>query len=502
MDKYIMAIDQGTTSSKAFIINRRGEIVGWGGHEFRQIYPRPGWVEHDPMEIWQTQERACRDALKNAYIEPIDIEAIGITNQRETTVLWERETGRPIANAIVWQCRRTSELCERLIRENRGDPIRKKTGLVVDAYFSATKIQWILQTVPDALEKAAKGELCFGTIDSWLVFNLTGGKVHATDPSNASRTMLFNIETCLWDREILEWLSIPEAVLPDVRDSSEIYGYTAPEVFGTAIPIGGVAGDQQAALFGQTCFEKGDIKNTYGTGCFVLANIGEKPLFSTRGLLTSVGWRLGSKATYVFEGSVFVAGAAVQWLRDGLGIIEKSGDIEALALTVPDNGGVHFLPAFAGLGTPYWDMYARGTITGITRGTHRGHLARATLESIAHQTKDVMEAIEADFGEELRELKVDGGAAENSLLMQFQADILGVPVIRPRFLQTTALGAAYLAGLATGYWSPHELRGFKQQADRFVPHMGEDERMERCRRWSRLVEMARMWGDGFRASSL
>ena len=499
MGRYIMAIDQGTTSSKAFIIDEGGEIVGQGGHPFRQIYPEPGWVEHDPMEIWETQKRACMEAIEAASIKAGDLAALGITNQRETTVVWERETGRPVANAIVWQCRRTSRLCERLIEQSREDAIRRKTGLLIDAYFSATKLQWILQTVPHAMERAERGDLCFGTIDSWLVFNLTGGKVHATDPSNASRTMLFNINEKIWDREILDWLGIPGGMLPQVLDSSTFYGLALPEVLGAEVPITGIAGDQQAALFGQGCFNRGDMKNTYGTGCFVLSNLGDVPLWSP-GLLTSIGWSIKGRTSYVQEGSVFVAGAAVQWLRDNLGIIGSSAEIETLARSVEDTGGVYFLPTFVGLGAPYWDMYARGTIVGITRGTSPAHLARATLEAIAHQSTDVIETMQGFSGQRHSPLRVDGGAAENDLLLQFQADMLGSQVVRPKNLQTTALGAAYLAGLASEYWrGQEELPCLKQDASLFAPRIGDAEREEKRARWRKLIEIARAWGDGRRA---
>jgi glycerol kinase len=495
---YILAIDQGTTSSKAFVINKAGEIVGQAGHAFNQIYPQPGWVEHNPVEIWETQKKACRDAVKDASIETRELVALGITNQRETTVVWDRETGRPVTNAIVWQCRRTSDLCERLIAQGRQDAFRKKTGLLIDAYFSATKLQWILQTIPHVMERARRGELCFGTIDSWLVFNLTGGKVHATDPSNASRTMLFNINDRTWDREILDWLEIPDSMLPRVLESSCSFGLTDPEVLGAEIPITGIAGDQQAALFGQGCFNRGDMKNTYGTGCFVLANLGDAPLWSP-GLLTSVGWSVKGQVTYVLEGSVFVAGAAVQWLRDNLGIIGSSAEIEALARSVPDTGGVYFLPAFVGLGAPYWDMYARGTIVGITRGTSQAHLARATLEAISHQSADVVEMMKDCSGRFLSALKVDGGAAENDLLMETQADILGVDVARPANLQTTALGAAYLAGLECGYWKGlEELPCSREKFRVFTPRMAAAQRHAERAKWRKLIEAARVWGDVLR----
>jgi glycerol kinase len=496
MRKFIMAIDQGTTSSKAFIIDDNGEILGQSGYEFKQYYPRPGWVEHDPMEIWESQKSACRDIMAKTDIKPSEIEAIGITNQRETTIVWERDTGKPITNAIVWQCRRTSSLCEELKRSGKEKAIRKKTGLIVDAYFSGTKLQWMLENIPKALERAKNGDLCFGTIDSWLVYKLRGGKVHITDYSNASRTMLFNINSLEWDREILDWLGIPSSMLPVARNSSEIYGQTIPEIFdGSSIPIAGIAGDQQAALFGQTCFKEGSVKNTYGTGCFVLANIGNKPILSESGLVTSVGWGLENHATYVLEGSVFIAGAAVQWLRDELGLIKSSREIESLAGKVTDSGGVYFLPAFVGLGAPHWDMYARGIICGITRGTNAAHIARATIEAMAYQTRDVTVCIERDSGYKLDQLRVDGGASENNLLMQFQADILGIPVIRPMKLQTTALGAGYLAGLATGFWkSLEEISQLGTQVEQFIPNMSGFERTERYKTWQKLVEMAKLWG--------
>jgi glycerol kinase len=496
MRKFVMAIDQGTTSSKAFIINHEGEILGQSGYEFKQYYPKPGWVEHNPVEIWESQKSACRDVIAKTDIRPSEIEAIGITNQRETTIVWERDTGKPLTNAIVWQCRRTSDLCEELKKDGKGKSIREKTGLIIDAYFSGTKIQWILENIPEAFKKAKNGDLCFGTIDSWLVYKLTGGKLHLTDFSNASRTMLYNIHSLSWDPEILNWLGIPSSMLPVVRNSSEIYGHTIPEIFGgSSIPIAGIAGDQQAALFGQTCFKKGSVKNTYGTGCFILANIGDKPILSKTGLITSVGWGLGNHVTYVLEGSVFIAGAAVQWLRDELGLIRNSGEIESLARKVSDNGGVYFLPAFVGLGAPHWDMYARGIICGITRGTNASHIARAVIESMAYQTRDVIVCMEMDSGYELEQLRVDGGAAENNLLMQFQADILGIPVIRPKKLQTTALGAGYLAGLATGFWKGlEEIGHLGTQVEHFIPAMSEIERNEHCKTWQKLVEMAKLWG--------
>lgn len=496
MRKFILAMDQGTTSSKAFLIDRRGEIQGESGYPLTQHYPRPGWVEHDPMEIWESQKSACLDVMAKTGVKPREIEAIGITNQRETTVVWERDTGRPLTNAIVWQCRRTSDLCEALKRSGKEESLREKTGLAVDAYFSGTKLQWILENIPEASRKANRGDLCFGTVDSWLVYKLTGGKRHVTDFSNASRTMLYNIHSLAWDSEILNWLGIPSSMLPVVRNSSEIYGQTMPELFGRAsLPIGGIAGDQQAALFGQGCFEGGSVKNTYGTGCFVVANTGDSPVVSQGGLLTSVGWGLGNRITYVLEGSIFIAGAAVQWLRDEIGLIKDSREIESLAREVADNGGVYFVPAFVGLGAPHWDMYARGTLCGITRGTKAAHLARAILESMAYQTRDVIVCMEKDVGCKLEQLRVDGGAAENNLLVQFQADILGIPVMRPGNLQTTALGAGYLAGLATGFWKDlEELGELRAAGEIFTPAMSDAERNERCRTWLKVVELAKLWG--------
>ena len=496
MRKFILAMDQGTTSSKAFLIDRHGEILGESAYPLTQHYPKPGWVEHDPMEIWESQKSACLDVMAKTSVKPQQIETIGITNQRETTVVWDRDTGRPVMNAIVWQCRRTSDLCEALKRSGKEESIREKTGLAVDAYFSGTKLQWILENIPEAARRASRGDLCFGTIDSWLVYKLTGGKRHVTDFSNASRTMLYNIHSLAWDSEILNWLGIPGSVLPVVRNSSEIYGQTMPELFGGAsLPISGIVGDQQAALFGQGCFTSGSVKNTYGTGCFVVANTGDRPVVSQDGLLTSLGWGLGNRVTYVLEGSIFIAGAAVQWLRDELGLIKDSREIESLAREVADNGGVYFVPAFVGLGAPHWDMYARGTICGITRGTKAAHLARAILESMAYQTRDVIVCMEKDAGSKLEQLRVDGGAAENNLLVQFQADILGIPVMRPRNLQTTALGAGYLAGLATGFWKDlEELGELRKGGEVFTPAMSDAERNERYRTWLKVVELAKLWG--------
>src|SRR5436190_2864321 len=444
--KYILALDQGTTSSRAIVFDHNGSVVSVAQQEFRQIFPQPGWVEHDANEIWATQRNVAAQALNKVRLTANDVAAIGITNQRETTLVWDRTTGKPICNAIVWQDRRTAGVCDRLKARGLAKMIRRKTGLVVDAYFSGTKLQWILNNVPGAKAKARAGQLAFGTIDSWLVWNLTGGRQHVTDPSNASRTMLFNIHTGEWDDELLKLFGVPRSVLPEVRSSSEVYGETT--LFGGRIPIAGIAGDQQAALFGQACTEPGMVKNTYGTGCFMLMNTGTKPIASKNNLLTTVAWRIGNRTEYALEGSIFIAGAVVQWVRDGLGIIRSSADVEALAARVPDTGGVYFVPAFAGLGAPHWDQYARGIIAGITRGTTAGHIARAALEGIAYQVADVLKAMEADSGLSIPELRVDGGAAANNLLMQFQADILNVPIVRPKLLETTALGAAYLAGLA------------------------------------------------------
>jgi glycerol kinase len=496
MKKFILSMDQGTTSSKAFLIDRSGRMLGQSGYPIKQYYPKPGWVEHDPIDIWESQRSACVDVMAKTGVKAGDIEGIGITNQRETTIVWERDTGRPITNAIVWQCRRTSELCEALKRNGKGESVREKTGLTADAYFSGTKVQWILENIPEAFYRARNGDLCFGTIDTWLVYMLTGGKLHVTDFSNASRTMLYNIHSLEWDPEILSWLGVPGAMLPDVRNSSEVYGETIAEIFGgPPIPIAGIAGDQQAALFGQGCFEKGSVKNTYGTGSFVVSNIGDKPILSRSGLVTSLGWGLGNQPTYVLEGSIFIAGAAVQWLRDEIGLIKDAGEIESLAGKVADNGGVYFLPAFVGMGAPHWDMYARGTMCGITRGTSAAHIARAVIESMAYQTRDVIVCMERDSGCVLTQLRVDGGAAKNNLLMQFQSDILGIPVVRPRNFETTALGAGYLAGLATGFWKDlAEISRLGTETELFTPNMPETERDGHYQTWLKLVEMAKLWG--------
>ncbi|MBQ2874291.1 MAG: glycerol kinase GlpK [Bacteroidales bacterium] len=452
MEKYILALDQGTSSSRAIVFDEYGQTKAVSQKEFTQIFPKPGWVEHNPMEIWSSQASVIAEAITSIDINGLNIAAIGITNQRETTIVWDAETGEPVYNAIVWQDRRTSEFCDSLKRDGRTDLIRSKTGLIIDAYFSATKILWILENVPGARRKADEGKLRFGTVDTWLIWMLTRGEVHVTDVTNASRTMLFNIHTLEWDKELLRLFDIPESMMPEVKSSSEIYGYTKTTLFAHEVPIAGIAGDQQAALFGQMCTEPGSVKNTYGTGCFMLMNSGERPIMSSNNLLTTIAWKIGDKVNYALEGSIFVAGSVVQWLRDGLGIIRSSSEVEALASSVPDNGGVYFVPALTGLGAPHWDQYAKGSIYGISRGTTAAHIARAALEGIAFQTMDIVNAMQKDAGCTLKELKVDGGASRNNLLMQFQADILGTSVIRPIVTETTALGAAYLAGLAVGYW--------------------------------------------------
>lgn len=494
MSKYILALDQGTTSSRAIVFNNDGTIVSVAQKEFTQIYPKAGWVEHDPMEIWGTQSGVAREALDKAGIGADQIAAIGITNQRETTVVWDKNTGKPVYNAIVWQCRRTAPICDDLKAKGLADSIRQKTGLVVDAYFSGTKVKWILDNVPGAREKAERGELLFGNIDTWLIWNLTGGKNHVTDYSNASRTMLFNINDLAWDEDILKELNIPSSVLPEAKPSSCVYGYTVKELFGAEIPIAGAAGDQQAALFGQACFHPGMAKNTYGTGCFMLMNTGEKLVGSNNGLLTTIAWGLDGKVEYALEGSIFVAGAAVQWLRDELKIIENAAASEAMAAAVPDTNGVYVVPAFVGLGAPYWDMYARGAVLGLTRGANKNHLVRATLESITYQTRDVLEAMQEDSGIQLQSLKVDGGAVANNFLMQFQSDILGVPVDRPVVTETTALGAAYLAGLAVGYWSDKDEIAKKWNVDKtFAPDMPEEDRTSKYAGWKKAVSRALKW---------
>ncbi len=491
---FVLALDQGTTSSRAIVFDDAGAIRASVQKEFQQIFPRAGWVEHDPREIWSTQLQVAQAVLQKASLRARDISAIGITNQRETTVLWDRHTGEPVHNAIVWQDRRTADFCDRLKREGREELIQKKTGLVIDAYFSGSKLRWLLDNVPGARACAERGELAFGTVDSWLLWNLTGGRLHVTDPSNASRTMLYNIHTGRWDEELLKILGVPAEVLPEVRSSSEIYWQTAKDLFETPVAIGGVAGDQQAALFGQCCFSRGLAKNTYGTGCFMLMNIGEDPTPSRHRLITTVAWNHRGKTEFALEGSVFIGGAVVQWLRDGLGLVKSSAEIERLAASVPDAGGVYLVPAFAGLGAPHWDQYARGTITGLTRGTTAAHLARAALEGIAFQVADVLEVMKQDSGIVVNELRVDGGASANDLLMQFQADLLGVPVVRPQVLETTALGAASLAGLAAGLWkTPNELQASWRADKTFVPQKSADEMAYRRARWAEALNRAREW---------
>jgi len=490
----ILALDQGTTSSRAIIFDDTGAIVASAQKEFHQHYPRPGWVEHDPIEIWETQVGVAAVAMRHAGLSVPEIAALGVTNQRETTVAWERATGRPICNAIVWQDRRTASVCQRLREEGLEPLIRHKTGLVLDAYFSGTKIAWILDHVPNARKMAEKGLLAFGTIDSWLIWNLTGGARHITDCSNASRTMLYNIHTGNWDDELLQILNVPRAVLPEVRGSSEVYGETHSPSFPVPIPIGGAAGDQQAALFGQCCFEPGMTKNTYGTGCFLLMNTGKKPRPSRSGLLTTIAWGIGDRVEYALEGSVFIAGGVIQWLRDELKLISSAAESESLASSVENSNGVYLVPAFVGLGAPYWDPYARGAILGLTRGANRSHLIRAALESIAYQTKDVIDCMAQDSGLVLSELRIDGGAAANNFLCQFQADLLGMKVTRPKIVEITALGAAYLAGLAVGYWkAKEELAGHWRVDREFVPQMEHGQREKLLRGWQRAIERSRDW---------
>jgi glycerol kinase len=491
---FILALDQGTTSSRAIVFGHDGRAVASAQREFPQILPGPGLVEHDPEAIWSTQLAVAKEALHKANLTPDRIAAIGVTNQRETTVLWERDTGRPVHNAIVWQSRVSAPICERIKAAGEDEIFRRKTGLVVDAYFSGTKIKHLLDTIEGLRARASRGEILFGTIDTWLLWKLTGGKLHVTDTSNASRTLLFNIRTLDWDDELLKLLDVPRAMLPQVRSSSEVYGQTVPELFGRPIPLAAAAGDQQAATFGQACFAPGSAKNTYGTGCFMLLNTGTKPVASQNNLLTTVGWTIGKETTYCLEGAVFIAGAVVQWLRDGLKIIQASPEIESLAATVSDSGGVFFVPAFVGLGAPYWDPYARGLIIGLERGTQAGHIARAALESMAFQTRDLAEAMQKDAGLKLAELKVDGGASVNDGLMQFQADVLNVKVARPVVAETTALGAAYLAGLALGYWdSPADVARNWALDRQFAPEKDDSWRAARYRKWQKAVERARGW---------
>lgn len=496
MSKYIMALDQGTTSSRCILFDKKGTICSMAQKEFTQIYPKPGWVEHNPMEIWSSQLAVLTEAMAMVGASPEDISGIGITNQRETTVVWDKKTGEPVYNAIVWQCRRTADKINELTEQGYGQLIKDKTGLIPDAYFSGTKIAWILDHVPGAREKAEKGELLFGTVDTWLIYNMTKGAVHVTDYTNASRTMIFDIHKLCWDKELLELLNIPESMLPQVKPSSCIYGYTDVSVMGGEVPIAGIAGDQQAALFGQCCFEKGQVKNTYGTGCFLLMNTGSEAIVSRNGLLTTIAASTGEKIEYALEGSVFVAGAAIQWLRDGLRMIKTASQTEEYTDKADDTTGIYVVPAFAGMGAPYWNPYARGTIVGITRGCKKEHFIRATLESIAYQTVDVLKAMEEDAEVSIAGLKVDGGASANNFLMQFQADILSARVYRPECIETTALGAAYLAGLATGYFkSREEIRENWQLSKEFVCEMGEEHRTSLMRGWKKAVKCALLWAE-------
>lgn len=494
--KYVIALDQGTTSCRAIIFSKDGKVVGKKAKEFKQIYPRPGWVEHDPEEIWQCQLSVLRDVIQETGVSAEEISSIGITNQRETVVVWDRHTGKPIYNAIVWQCRRTAPLCDELKQNGMEEIIHKKTGLLIDAYFSATKLCWILNQVPGARALAESGDIIAGTIDTWLIWNLTGGKVHATDYTNASRTMLFNINELCWDEELIDSLEIPESLLPEAKNCSGYFGSLDRKWLGEEIPITGVVGDQHAALFGQTCFEPGMVKNTYGTGCFMLMNTGDNKILSKNGLLTTIAWGIGGKVEYALEGSVFSAGATIQWLRDELGIIKTAAESEDFANKVSDTNGVYMVPAFTGLGAPYWDMYARGAIFGLTRGANKYHIVRAALESLAYQTRDVLEVMKEDSGIDLKELKVDGGAAANNFLMQFQADILDVPVLRPQNTETTAQGAAFLAGLESGMWSTKsEIMEIWTLDRRFTPCMEEKEREEKYRGWKRAAERSCNWID-------
>ena len=492
--KYVMALDAGTTSNRAIIFDVDSKIVGVAQKEFTQHFPQPGWVEHDAEEIWSSMHEVMREALEQSGLVASDIAAIGITNQRETAVIWDRTTGRPIYNAIVWQSRQTADICEDLKRQGLVDEFKEKTGLVIDAYFSGTKVKWILDHVEGARARAEKGELAFGTIDTWLLWKLTGGKEHKTDYSNASRTLMFNIKTLEWDEALLKYLTVPKSLLPEVRPSSEVYGHTIPSIIGASVPVAGMAGDQQSALFGQNCFSPGEAKNTYGTGCFLLMNTGTDICMSKNGLVTTIAWGLDGKVEYALEGSIFVGGSAIQWLRDGLRLVDYAPDSEWVAKKVPDAGGVYMVPAFVGLGAPYWDMNARGMIIGITRGTKKAHLVRATLDSLAYQTRDVLGAMEADSGNRLATLKVDGGAVANNLLMQFQADLLGVPVDRPQITETTALGAAYLAGLATGVWaSKEELKKSWQLDTRFTPALDKKDADKLYKGWRKAVKHAANW---------
>ncbi len=494
MSKYIMALDAGTTSNRCILFNEKGEMCSVAQKEFTQYFPQPGWVEHDPLEIWSTQLEVAQNAMINLGITAADIAAIGISNQRETTVVWDKFTGEPVYNAIVWQCRRSSEYCDSLKAKGLTEVFRQKTGLVIDAYFSATKLRWILENVPNARARAEKGELLFGTVDSWLIWKLTGGKVHVSDYSNASRTMLFNINTLKWDEDILRELDIPQNMLPEVKDSSCIYGETLAQFFGTPIPIASAAGDQQAALFGQTCFNAGEAKNTYGTGCFMLMNTGKTPIFSENGLVTTIAWGLNGEVTYALEGSIFVAGAAIQWLRDELKLIDSAVDSEYMAKKVDDTNGCYVVPAFTGLGAPHWDQYARGVIVGLTRGVNKYHLIRATLDSLCYQVNDVLQLMKRESNIEQTSLKVDGGACANNYLMQTQADLIDAPVLRPKCVETTAMGAAYLAGLAVGYWQNKEEVVKNWAIDRvFEANIAKEERAKRIKNWNKAVKCAYGW---------
>ena len=493
-EKFILSLDQGTTSSRSILFNKSGEIVAMSQKDFTQIFPEEAWVEHDPMEIWNSELWTIRDVLKKASITEDSIAGIGITNQRETTIVWERNTGKPIYNAIVWQDRRTAQYCDELIAQNHLDRIKNKTGLVLDAYFSATKVKWILDHVDGAREKAENGELCFGTVDTWLVWQLTQGKTFVTDVSNASRTLIFNIHTLAWDDELLALFSIPKSMLPEVKGNSEIYAHVASEVLAGDLPIAGIAGDQQAALFGQLCVEKGMVKNTYGTGCFLLMNTGETPVLSKNNLLTTIAWKINDKVQYALEGSVFIGGASIQWLRDGMELIDQAKEVEDLANSVQDNGGVYFVPALTGLGAPHWDPYARGAIFGITRATTKGHIARATLEGIAYQVYDIVKAMEEDAGDKGKELRVDGGASANNLLLQFQSDIFNLSIKRPQILETTALGAAYFAGLAVGYWTSIEELKTQWKVDReYTPQKTETEVKDQLLNWQKALGRTKFW---------
>lgn len=492
--KYILAFDQGTTSSRAILFNKKGEIHSTAQKEFEQIFPKAGWVEHDPSEIWSSQISVAAEALSRANLTANDVAAIGITNQRETTIVWNKKTGKPVYNAIVWQDRRTAEICNQLRESGHAEMFQNKTGLILDSYFSGTKVKWILDNVDGARKKAENGDLLFGTVDSWIIWKLTDGNIHATDVTNASRTLLYNIYDLEWDKDILTLLDIPESMLPDVRSSSEVYGETSGDIFAKKLPIAGIAGDQQAALFGQVCSQPGMAKNTYGTGCFMLLQTGEKPIKSKNKLLTTIAWQLNGKVSYALEGSVFIGGAVVQWLRDGLGIIQSSNQIEALASKSDDNDGVFLVPAFSGLGAPHWDPYARGMLIGLTRGTDQSHIARAALESIAYQSTDLLKAMQSDAGISLKEMRVDGGACVNNLLMQFQADILNIPVNRPVITETTALGAAYLAGLAVGFWDDINEINQKWQVDKtFTPEMDQSKRDKLLDNWHNAVDRAKNW---------